>query len=359
MSVNRDSLSSYNWRLVMDAMPEGITIHSSGGEIQHANKGILDIYGASLGELVGRSCEDVFHDGSPGCPHREVMESRKGASIEARHGLAGKLYSVTLDPIIDQGGELQGFIRIMRDISERQKAQEQLIKAERFATLGQMISGIAHDVGTPLNIISGYSEYLLVRTKPDGQGYKELSTILQQTRRIADFIKQMLDLSRPGQGRSDPIGLKGFFTESLDLMSHHFRKSNVKANLTCDGNLPLVYGDAPRLRQAFFNLFLNVFQRTGPGSRLEIIINEPDGGGGHVKITIKGTEASGEAHDFSESFSAFLNPSKGDSILGMGLSLAKEILNESGARVEALGTGESGVPLVIILPIRKAEISAG
>ena len=194
----------------------------------------------------------------------------------------------------------------------------------------------------------------MVRTRPEQQGNKELSTIIQQTRRIADFIKQMLDLSRPGQGRSDPIGLEGFLAESLDLMSHHFRKSNVRANLSCKGDPPIVYGDAPRLRQALFNLFMNVFQRTGPGSRLEPSINEPDVNESFVKVIIEGIEADGSAHDFSRSFSAFLNPLKGDSVLDMGLSLAKEILDEFGARVEAVEMGEAGVPLVIMLPTRKA-----
>jgi PAS domain S-box-containing protein len=352
---DRETMSSDHWRLVMDAMPEAITVHSSDGEIQHANKGMFDLYRMSVDSVVGRSCEEVFHGDSPGCPHRQVVETGNSASIEARHGFEGKLYSIRLDPVIGQGGDVQGFIRIMRDISERQKAQERLIKAERFATLGQMISGIAHDVGTPLNIISGYSEYLLVRTRPEEQGHKELSTILQQTRRIADFIKQMLDLSRPGQGRSDPIGLKGFLTESLDLMSHHSRKSNVKASLTCNVNPPIVYGDAPRLQQALFNLFLNVFQRTGPGSRLELSINEPDVSEPFVKVTIKGIEADGSGHDFSRSFSAFINPLKDGSVLDMGLSLAREILDEFGARVEAVEMGECGVPLVIMLPTRRAE----
>jgi PAS domain S-box-containing protein len=358
MSVNSEGLSSAHWRLVMDAMPEGITVHSPEGEIQFANKGVLEIYGLPMSGFVGRHCEDIFHEGPPGCPHREVMETRKGASLEARHELGNRLYSIRLDPVIDQAGEFQGYVRVMRDVSERQKSQEQLIKAERFATLGQMISGIAHDVGTPLNIISGYSEYLLVRTSPEGQGFKELSTILQQTRRIADFIKQMLDLSRPGQGRSDPIGLKGFFTESLDLMSHHFRRSNVKASLTCNGNPPIIYADAPRLRQAFFNLLLNVFQRTGTGSRLEIIIEGREQDGAYVRIVIKGIEANGRGHDFAESFTAFLSPMKGDSILGMGLSLAREILDESGARIETLDMGEAGVPLVVLLPTRKVEASS-
>ena len=355
MSVNRESLSSDDWRLVMDAMPDGITIHSSDGTIQYANRAILGMYNLSAGDFVGRSCGEVFHEACPECPHPDVIETKQGASFEVRQEIDGKLYSVTLDPVIGAGGDLRGFVRTARDISERQKAQELLIKAERFATLGQMISGIAHDVGTPLNIISGYSEYLLVRTRPEGQGFKELSTILQQTRRIADFIKQMLDLARPGQGRSDPIGLKGFFTESLDLMSHHFRRSNVKTNLTCDGNPPIVYGDAPRLRQAFFNLFLNVLQRTGPGSRVDIVITEPEADGAYVKITINGTEASGVGHDFSESFSAFLSPIKGDFVLGMGLSLAKEILTESGARVETAETGEAGVPLVVMIPTKRSE----
>ncbi|HWP43924.1 MAG TPA: histidine kinase dimerization/phospho-acceptor domain-containing protein, partial [Blastocatellia bacterium] len=254
-------------------------------------------------------------------------------------------------------GEVSGFLRIMRDVTEHESQHSQSLWAEKFTTLGQMINGIAHDVGTPLNIISGYAEYLLMRTKPDGVGHKELSTILNQTRRIAEFIKQMLDLARPSKGRIDAIGLKGFLDESVDLMGHHLRKAQVQASVKCETEPPLIYGDAPRLRQAFFNLLLNACKKVEPEGSVEIVLDEDPGQRGFIRVRITAYDRSGMALDLSKTFSIFISGTRDSESAGMGLSLAKEILNDFGTLFEVSALTEGGAALVLYLPRRK-EVTA-
>jgi K+-sensing histidine kinase KdpD len=189
-----------------------------------------------------------------------------------------------------------------------------------------------------------------MRSKPEDQGYRELSTILNQTRRIADFIKQMVDLARPAQGRTDAIGLKGFLTEALDLMGHHLRKANLKASIVVNTDPPLIYGDAPRLRQALFNIFLNVSERLGQGGNLEIAIDDTPASASLTRISIAGIDREGNGVDFSQSFAGFLNPSKGSETLGMGLTLARNILDEIGATVETADIPDKGRALVVNIP---------
>ncbi|MCI0490080.1 MAG: PAS domain-containing protein [Blastocatellia bacterium] len=348
------SLDSEFWRLVIDAIPDGISVHSLDGRILYANRELADIYRKTEESLIGLGCEDMFHSEVSSCPHGEILQSGQSIRVDGNLEIEGKSYSVTVAPIFDESGRTCGYVRVMGDITERQRAQEQLLRAERFATLGQMISGIAHDVGTPLNIISGYSEYLLMRTSPDAHGYKELSTILQQTRRIAEFIKQMLDLARPAQGRADAIGLKGFLAESLNLIGHHLRRSEVEAVITCDVNPPLIYGDAPRLRQAFFNLLLNASQQVSRQGRLELIVSENSNRPGFVMIALVGTEPDGRGHDFSQTFSGFMSSPLEGEAKGFGLSLAKKILDEFGAEVYTKDMGDRGVALALYLPVTEA-----
>ena len=348
-----EALDSEYWRLVIDAIPDGISVHALDGRILYANRGVRDIYKKAEEGLIGLDCKDLFHGEVSSCPHGEVLQSGQSIRVEGNLEIEGKSYSVTVAPIFDESGRKSGYVRVMGDSTERQRAHELMLRAERFATLGQMISGIAHDVGTPLNIISGYCEYLLMRTGPDSHGYKELSTILQQTRRIAEFIKHMLDLARPPQGRADAIGLKGFLTESLNLIGHHLRRSDVEATITCDVNPPLIYGDAPRLRQAFFNLLLSASQQIPRRGRLELIVDENSDKPGFVMIALVGTEPDGEGHDFSRTFSDFLN-SPGEA-KGFGLSLAKKILDEFGAELYTREMGDRGVALALYLPLEAAD----
>lgn len=335
------------WSLLFDMIQDGVSVHSRDGTIRLANRTVHEAYSLELGDLLGRSCDDAFHRHELNCPHVEVVASGRGAEVEQSSG-DDRHFRVRLEPLIGNDGSVTGYVRLMRDITERVQAQRALLRAERFATLGQMISGIAHDVGSPLSIISGYSEYLLMRTVPDGPGHRELSTILAQTRRIADFIKHLLDLARPGQPREDAIGLKDFLDELFELMAHHFRKLGVESKLTIKVGSPLVYGDSPRLRQALFNLLLNASQRLGAGSELLITLDAAPGAQGPAAIVISGRTSDGGSYDFARSFSDFLAGDQ-DRLLDLGLTLTREILREFGARIEIVGAEGS---LAIHLPVR-------
>jgi len=340
---------------IFDALDDGISIHSLKGEVLYANNRMLEILGKAASEVIGNDCVEVFHDAA--CPHEEVTASGIQSRLEIESKDGKSVFQVTVSPIKNKAGKASGFIRVVHDISEVERTQENLVKAEHFATLGQMASGIAHDVGTPLNIISGYSEYLLMRTGPEGQGRKELSAIIQQTRRIADFIKHMLDLSRPAQGRRDAIELKSFLADSLELIGSHLRKADVKASLTCSAIPSLIYGDGPRLRQAIFNLLLNAGQHLGPGGKIEIAIEESVDRPDLIPIFLSGTERGGQAHDFSKSFSSLLTSGRNREGIGMGLSLTKEILREFGASLDSTALEGQGVALVLHLPKGKSAIS--
>ena len=333
---------------IFDALDDGISIHSLKGKVLFANNRMLEILGKTASDVIGNDCEQVFHDAA--CPHEEVTASGVQSRLEVGSKDGESVFQVTVSPIKNKRGKASGFIRVVHDISESERTREKLIKAEHFATLGQMASGIAHDVGTPLNIISGYSEYLLMRTGPEGQGRKELSAIIQQTRRIADFIKHMLDLSRPAQGRRDAIELKSFLADSLELIGSHLRKADVKTSLTCNATPSLIYGDGPRLRQAIFNLLMNAAQYLGPGGEIEIAIEESVDRPDLIPVFLLGTGQSGQAHDFSKSFSSLLTQGQNREGIGMGLSLTKEILREFGASLDSAAVAGRGVALVLYLP---------
>ena len=338
------------WTSILDAIPEGISVHSASGEILWATGKLCRIYCKPLSELKGLSCCQVFQD-SPACPHEQVLAAGTAVQLVGEVRVSGRNLSVTFEPIFDERNDTCGFMRVVRDVTDERQVHEQLLKAERFATLGQLLSGVAHDVGTPLNVISGYAEFLLMRTKPEGQGHKELSAILDQTRRIAAMFRQALDLARPAQGRSDAIEIKALLTDSLDLIGHHLQKADVKAGLTCRIIPPLVYGEAPQLRQAFFNLLLNAGQQVGNGGRLQVIIDEAAGMPGFLRVDLFGTEASGAGHDFSGSFAVLLAAQSETETAGIGLYLTRTILYEAGAKMTFTEAGDEGIGLMIYLPV--------
>lgn len=180
-----DNPSPDLWRYVFDHLPDGATVHASSGKILYANRRIAEIYGKPVDSMVDGNCEMFFHGDNSPCPHYEVVSELSSASVDINMGVEKGVYNVLILPIIGANHFLRGYIRLMRKSAEGE--------GSRSLALIQLIATVAHKIGTPLNIISGYSEYLLMRMRPDDEGYKELSTILQQTRRISEGIRQMLD----------------------------------------------------------------------------------------------------------------------------------------------------------------------
>jgi signal transduction histidine kinase len=335
------------WGSIFDALPEAISIHLSAGEIMWVNRKLCELYSKPASELKELSCAQAFHASNPTCPHEEVMAAGQVVNLNEDLQLSGRKLSVSFEPLFDEGNQPWGFMRVMRDVTGERNASEQVLTAERFATLGQMLAGVAHDVGTPLNVISGYAEFLLMRKTPEDQGYKELTAILDQTRRIAAIFGEALELSRPAQGRHDAVDLNALLAETLSLVGHNLRKSNVQAGLTCRIPKPLIYGEASQLKQAFFNLLLNAGQLVGTGGRIHLNIEEAAEMPGVPEIVLMGTEAPGVGHDFSAILTGDLAKPEAP---GIGLHLASKILREAGARICVSQTGQRSLALVIQWP---------
>jgi PAS domain S-box-containing protein len=343
-------LSESQFIHILDAVSEAISLHDDRGKIVWANKRIYELYGQTHDKLEGLSCQQVFHEDGSVCSHNQNV-AETGSRSDELVEMAGATYSITIQPLSVEGTN-SGFLRVMRDVTAERQAQKLLLDAERFATLGQLFSGLVHDVGTPLNIISGYSEFLLMRTKPDEPGYKEQSAILFQTKRIADLLEEAVDLARLPQARILPIDLQMLFTQLLSLMEHHFHKAGVKSEMTCRITTPLIYGEASQLKQAFFHLLINAGRKLEGGGHLEVVIAQPSNQPESLAVEISGIDASGRAHDYSSSLSGLPGEPKRIVELGMGLLLARDILDKAGAKIGFGENRDSSTSLVVCLPVK-------
>jgi signal transduction histidine kinase len=344
----KSALGAKQGAAVLDSVSDPISVHSVTGEIVWANKRLCEVYSKPISELRGLSCEQAFGTESGACADDQPGTA---AQPESEVTVCEKLWSVTITPL-STNDKNAGFIRVMRDVTEQHRIRQHLLDAERFASLGQMLFGIAHNVGTPLNIISGYSEFLLMRIKPDEEGHKELSVILDQTRRIAVLLNEALDVARPGKRQVAAIDMKALLADALSLAAHYFRKAGVQAELTCGMSAPLIYGEAPKLRQTFFSLLLNASQNVGTGGRLEITIAESRDMPGFLSVSLLGTDATGRGHDFSREFIGLRGEGREVIESGVGLALARHILDEAGAIVAFAESEDLGVPMIVHLPVK-------
>jgi signal transduction histidine kinase len=303
---------------ILDVLEEGVTIHSADGQVLLANRKALEI---AEGAKVRLDTEPESHQ-------------IEGHSV--------------VHPLMNREGAVIGSVRVIAPHSSADLLWNDSLCTEYLATLGHMIAGLAHDLGTPLNIISGYAEYLLLKNR-SAEGQKELKAIIDQTRRIAEYVKQVVELARPSSPRLEALDPQIFFKNLSDLLGSHLRKAGVEMTVSCPGKFPLFYGDEAKLNQAFFSILLKGARAVGAGGRLELIIADGPESADEFSVILKGRKQLGEVVDlstFGRDIMAFATEKESKEL---ELSLARKILNELGARVLPLDLGEQGMALAVYL----------
>jgi|GEM_PF-1370762 len=353
---------NYNWGLVLECLPEGVSLHDSNGRILFISKKLAELYQVQPEEVLGLSCEQVFHIQGYRCPHEEAITQMKTSYSEIERQNTGQTLGIRVEPVIDQSGKVLGWIRLVADITLMKEVESEILRAERFALVGQMASGIAHEVGTPLNVISGYAEYLLMKTQPESAGHKELSAILQQTKRITQLIRQLFELVRPSDGSPGQIGFETFISETMEMIGYHLRKAGITVDLVTNIPALLISADVASLRQAIFNLLLNLIRGTERGGKIEIRVDELSAQTNsssitrEIKIAVSAQNGNGQQINLTRALAPFLKERGQLPGRDFGFFLTQRVIENHGGRISLEEDLEKLSQCVAIyLPVRSAQ----
>jgi signal transduction histidine kinase len=158
----------------------------------------------------------------------------------------------------------------MQEWIKRHALERQVEQAEKLASLGQLAAGLAHEIGTPLNIISGNAEYVLMHLAETNPRRAELKGIIRETDRIARMIRSLLDFARPKPLKTERLDVNALVKETADVLGRQAEKGGVEVKLEFNDRLPGVIGDRGQLEQVFINLGLNAIQAMPDGGTLTI-----------------------------------------------------------------------------------------
>jgi two-component system, NtrC family, sensor kinase len=160
--------------------------------------------------------------------------------------------------------------RIIQEGEAKLELERSLRQSEKLATIGQLASGLAHEVGTPLNIIIGRAEMMKKKAEDREEIQKNSDTIVHQGERITRIIQQLLDLVRKKRPERKPLQVDAILESILDFLDHQIEKQNVKVEKNWRENIPPVSGDPDQLQQVFLNLILNAIQSMPKGGTLRL-----------------------------------------------------------------------------------------
>src|SRR6266478_323968 len=244
------------------------------------------MYAMPRSEALGRSLGEIF----PAAFNEEFYRLRQTAGIHNLYKFrfltrAGdiRVTNIAIAPLVTRRFSVIGRLIIMDDITERVELESQLAQADKLSSIGLMAAGVAHEVNTPLAVISSYAQMLSKQVQGDERKAALLEKITRQTFRASEIVNNLLNFSRTSGAEFGDVDVNKVVRDTLALLEHQFNTAHIEVDAKLHEDLPRIYGSTGRLQQVFLNLFLNAKDAmAGRGGTLRVATSN----GKAVHITI-------------------------------------------------------------------------
>ncbi len=350
LKYRHEKLSSLEWVKVVDALNDGIFVHDSSNRILRANRKFAEIVGQELGNVTGMDCSKLFPgDGSSGCPYCNQNDSSSSASSESLPG-------VSSCSIRDDSDNLQSVVHVVRPKHD-EVSQLNIDSIDSLEALGGLISGVAHEVKTPLTGIIGYSELALDKVREKNPADEKithyLNRIHSEGNRAYRIIHDLLYFSKHYQPETGRIKVNELLSGLFDVEARRLKKHNIKLKEKMP-EVPDVWGDPRQIQQVFANVLSNAIQALmlvadGGVGVLEV---ETSAEAESVLISIKDTGPGINSEIRGKIFDPFFGVEGFSDGIGLGLSVAFGIVNAHGGKISVEAMEEKGTEVLIHLPVR-------
>ena len=242
---------------------------------------------------------------------------------------------------------------VLHDRTEMRQLERNLQRAEKLATIGTLAAGIAHEVGTPLGIISGRAEQLLGKLPAgDEPAHKAVTSILSQVDKVSTTIRQLLDFARARPVEAQAVTPTQVLSTCAALLEHRFRQAKVTLTVEAPPTVPAVRGDAGQLEQVFVNLLINAVDACQAGGQVRA---RALGDGAQVAIEIADDGCGISRENLPRVLDPFFTTKKRGQGTGLGLSIAADIVKNHGGQLDIDSDVGKGTRVTVRLPMAEVR----
>jgi two-component system NtrC family sensor kinase len=350
------SRSQKEWETTFDAMQDCVSVHDPTGRVIRANVALARRLGTIPQKVIGRYCSDVYAStGSNPSPCRHTGSLKSEALIVEEMALPHMegIFQISVSPWYDKNNRLLGSIHVAKDISNEKQLQQQLIQSEKLSAIGELISGIAHELNNPLTGVMGYSQLLQLRKDLDDRAKDNLLKINNLALRCQKIVQNLLSFARKQKPERTMSDINDILEKTVELRSYEFQVNNIDITRNLDRNLPRTIADAHQLQQVFLNILTNAEQAMleahGKGRLTIRTLTDAQ----HSRIIVEIIDdGPGIAENYlTRIFDPFFTTKEVGKGTGLGLSLSYGMIKEHGGNIYARSTLGEGATFVIELPI--------
>jgi len=340
---------------ILNTTQSMILVLDTAGLISYANRRCYEA-GYREEEMIGRHLVDLV-DGAQRSEFEAALETtahgQQVENLEARakrgDGTLG-YFSISLSPMRDEQDAVNSVVVVMTDITDAALLQAKLAHAERMATIGRLVSGVAHEVNNPLAAILGFTDLLLENPEIPVSAHEPLGIILQETQRTKHIVQDLLSFARQRPVQREAVRLSAILRQTIKLRSYDFSSHGVEVVEEFDEDLPATIGDSQQLQQVFLNIVNNAYDAIQDAGRRGKIILRTQRVGDLIEVAVidNGTGISDPARIFDPFFTT--KPTgKGT---GLGLSICYGIVRAHSGEIQCWNNenGE-GSTFLVKLPV--------
>jgi two-component system NtrC family sensor kinase len=267
-------------------------------------------------------------------------------------------FSVNLSPMRDEQGGVTSLVVVMTDVTDAATLQSKLMHAEKMAAVGQLVSGVAHEVNNPLTAILGFADLLMENPELPESARKDMRVILQEAQRTKQIVQNLLSFARQMPPQRRPVQLNTILRRTLQLRAYDFQSHGVEIIEQLDHELPHVIGDSHQLQQVFLNILNNAYdavRETARPARIEIMTARI---GSFVEVSFR-DNGQGISHA-ERIFDPFFTTKEVGKGTGLGLSICYGIVHEHGGEILCHNnTDAEGATFIVRLPATLETASVG
>jgi two-component system NtrC family sensor kinase len=318
------------------------------------NRALEDATGRGRATLIGesamtmcdpRDCEtmsEVLAVALQG-ERRRVEVRYVGPAGEARPG------SLIVAPILEHGAVV-GALGIIRDVTDEKRLVEELLQKEKLAAIGQLVSGVAHELNNPLAGMMAFSQLLLTQPTVDDEQRRALASIDAEARRAAKIVNNLLAFARRHQPEKRATDVNQILRDTLELRSYALRVQQIDVALLLDDLAPLTWADPFQLQQVFVNLLSNAEQALEGWSGMRRIDMRTRWRDGVIEVRISDTGPGIPDEERADILKPFLTARPVGKAASLGLSISAGIVREHGGKITVTSDPGAGAAFVVELP---------
>jgi len=359
--IQFERLKEFNENIV-ESINVGILAIDLDDRIESWNAQMEAMYALSRAEVLGQTLRNVFP-----AEFAEALENVRGESgvhhlykflLTSRAG-EQRTVNISVAPLLSREFVTVGRIVLVDDITERVALETQLTQADKLSSIGLLAAGVAHEINTPLAVISSYAQMLTKQMRGDQRLAPVLEKITQQSFRASEIANGLLNFSRTSTTEFRETNLNQVITDTLSLLEHQFKTAQILVDADLAAELPPIQGNSGKLQQVFLNLLLNAKEAMPGGGRLRVETRF----NGHVEAVIADS-GSGIAPEhlkriYDPFFTTKTMPKPGERRgTGLGLAVSYGIIQEHAGTIHVESSVGSGTTFHLEFPLIRKSVHA-